>query len=297
MGRYYQELKCLLALVLLVISSWSGNSYGHVYGARVDIATWQVEPSPLECRLSQHVPNFGKAVFLTRAGSPMTFFLNPIRKVKKKGQAVIRSIPPQWRFDTKERFIAKVSVIPGSTPFTTSDDVASRLLAELQLGMFPSISHEGWYPRHHMDIEVSSVNFSAAYEDYISCTAGLFPKNFEQLERSTVLFETNKWNVKAEYRDHFEMLYQYTQLDPDVAGIIVDGHTDSRGGRDYNWDLSRLRAEEVEKLLYDVGFPEDFVQVRYHGEQHPVVKNNNKHNRQRNRRVTLRLTKEQLAKP
>lgn len=286
-----RTLKQVIGIILLWMCVFSAGE-AHIYGAREDIARWQVEPSRLSCKLSQHVPNFGEAVFLHRAGTDMTFFLDPLRKIKKKGQAVIRAVPPAWRYDTKERFIAKLPVSPGERPFTTSDDVASRLLAELLLGMFPTISHEGWYPRHPMDIAVSSVNFAAAYEDYISCTAGLFPKNFEQLERSTVLFETNKWDVQDEFKDRFEMLYQYAQLDPDVTRIFVDGHTDSRGTRDYNWDLSRLRSESVEKALLAAGFDNDFIVIRYHGEQYPITNNKTKRSRSKNRRVTLRMSKE-----
>lgn len=286
-----RTFKRIIGIVILWMSICS-TSQAHIYGAREDIARWQVEPSRLSCRLSQHVPNFGEAVFLHRAGTDMTFYLHPLRKIKKKGEAIIRAVPPAWRYDTKERFIAKLPVKPGEKPFMASDDIASRLLAELLLGMFPTISHKGWYPKHPMDIAVSSVNFAAAYEDYISCTAGLFPKNFEQLERSTVLFDTNKWDVKDTFKDRFAMLYEYAQLDPDVTHIYVDGHTDSRGTRDYNWDLSRLRSEAVEKALQAAGFDEEFIVIRYHGEQYPVASNKTKRNRSKNRRVTLRLAKD-----
>jgi len=269
----------------------------HVYGPGAGVATWQLTPSPLECRLSQQVPDFGEAVFLHRAGTDMTFFLHPLREVKYDGLAVIRSVPPEWRYDTKERFIAKVPVKRGERPFEASDDLASRLLAELLLGMFPTISHKGWYPMHPVDIAVSSVNFSAAYEDYLSCARGLFAKNFDQLERTSVLFKSDKWDVSEEYFPRFEMLYDYVQLDPEVSRIYVDGHADARGGDDYNWDLSRLRAEEVQKLLLLIGFDPDFIVLRYHGERHPSASNSSENTRSKNRRVTLRLAKDRVVYP
>ena len=77
-----------------------------------------------------------------------------------------------------------------------------------------------------------------------------------------------------------------------VNGIYIDGHSDSQGRRLMNRDMSKRRAEEVTAYLISIGLDPNMITTRYHGERYPVVPNNSKKNRDRNRRVTIRLEKE-----
>lgn len=281
-------LSGLLCLILVV----GNTAQAHQYRARLDIAEWHLQPSRLECRMWQRIPRFGDAVFVTEAGDDVRFHLEPLRRIKYKGEAEFRSFPPEWKYDIQQRYLGKVRVKPGEVPFVTDHDLASRLLAELQLGMFQRISEEGWYPQHGVNIEVSAVNFPQAYQDYQNCVASLYPANFRQLERSIVYFETNKWEIRDEFRDLLELIWGYIKLDDEVRRIYIDGHADARGPRDYNYDLSRKRAEMVYEYLLSIGVPEQIIVLRYHGERFPAANNTSQSKMALNRRVTLRLEKE-----
>ena len=80
------------------------------------------------------------------------------------------------------------------------------------------------------------------------------------------------------------------ELEADAGGetIRVEGHTDSRGGDDYNLDLSRRRAEAVRRFLADEGgLDAGRILIRGYGETQPAADNGKDSGRQKNRRVVL----------
>lgn len=72
--------------------------------------------------------------------------------------------------------------------------------------------------------------------------------------------------------------------------IEVQGHTDSRGSSAYNHKLSQARAESVRSyLLQHFLLKPDHVVAKGYGESAPEVKEKNDEDRQRNRRVVLKV--------
>jgi len=80
--------------------------------------------------------------------------------------------------------------------------------------------------------------------------------------------------------------------------IEVQGHTDSRGSAKYNQKLSQERAESVRSyLLQHFLLKPDHLEAKGYGESRPEVKERNDEDRQRNRRVLLKvLNPEDLPK-
>jgi len=279
---------CILSCLILIIST---NTYGHIYLADVDEARWQTETSPLYCRLWQEIPAYGTGLFEHKAGERQEFQLKSRKEVHASGKALIHIVPPKWKFDQPARSFGVASTTTGFTPLVLKEPMASGMLDELEAGMAPQIDHPGWYPKHQVSVQLSSVNFTSTYSDYTSCLSDLYAANFDQLERTTVLFDTDKADIRAEYFERIKLIKGYLEVDPSVQQVIVDGHTDNMGSDGYNWDLSKKRAEAVAAYLRKVGIPEDKIYIRYHGEKFPVLKNSSSQARQKNRRTTLRLSK------
>jgi OOP family OmpA-OmpF porin len=68
----------------------------------------------------------------------------------------------------------------------------------------------------------------------------------------------------------------------------LDGHTDFKGGEDYNNRLSEHRAENAKKYLISKGIPEDRIVLKTHGKSNPYTENKTDEGRQLNRRVEIR---------
>lgn len=72
-----------------------------------------------------------------------------------------------------------------------------------------------------------------------------------------------------------------------VAGFVVEGHTDARGGDGYNVELSELRAEAVRSHLVGLGVAPARLSAIGFGKERPRTGNALD---PENRRVELRLT-------
>ena len=70
--------------------------------------------------------------------------------------------------------------------------------------------------------------------------------------------------------------------------LLVEGHTDSEGGKEFNLNLSRNRAETVKEMLaIQFKVDEKRISVKAFGETRPLVEENSPEDRYLNRRVTL----------
>lgn len=71
------------------------------------------------------------------------------------------------------------------------------------------------------------------------------------------------------------------------ASLLVEGFTDSIGGRSYNLNLSQTRADAVQLVLLKQGLAPSAVSSHGYGEAWPVATNVTAEGRQQNRRVEL----------
>lgn len=77
---------------------------------------------------------------------------------------------------------------------------------------------------------------------------------------------------------------------PDIRRVEIQGHTDNRGGREHNMDLSQRRADAVRDWLIAAGVESSRLEARGYGDTEPRVPNLTAANRARNRRVQFMIT-------
>ena len=73
--------------------------------------------------------------------------------------------------------------------------------------------------------------------------------------------------------------------------LEIQGHTDDKGGDDFNMKLSQNRADAVKNYLITKGVLLDSITAKGFGESKPLVPNDNDANREKNRRVEFKITK------
>jgi outer membrane protein OmpA-like peptidoglycan-associated protein len=101
-----------------------------------------------------------------------------------------------------------------------------------------------------------------------------------------VLFETAKADLKAGSVADLDQLATFLSKYPDRS-VVIEGHTDSVGGEDYNLGLSQRRAESVRSYLMRHGVDPSRVTTQGMGESAPVASNESAGGRQQNRRVEI----------
>ena len=101
-----------------------------------------------------------------------------------------------------------------------------------------------------------------------------------------VLFDTGQATLKPGASVALNRLATFLSANPQTK-VLIEGHTDSRGGDDYNIGLSERRAGAVATELESRGIPAGQVQTLGRGKAYPVASNATPEGRQQNRRVEI----------
>nr|WP_255216389.1 OmpA family protein [Pseudenhygromyxa sp. WMMC2535] len=129
------------------------------------------------------------------------------------------------------------------------------------------------------------------FEDADGCPDAL-PEAVERFNGSIkgITFETNEAIIKRSSLPALDEAVRTLTKYPDVR-IEISGHTDSKGARDHNMDLSRRRAESVASYLIGMGVAEDRITTVGYGPDVPVDSNATREGRANNRRIEFRVLK------
>ena len=108
------------------------------------------------------------------------------------------------------------------------------------------------------------------------------------LDERALNFDFDKSNVKPQYYELLNNLKDF--IEQNNYEVTIVGHTDSVGGNQYNFGLSRRRAESVKAKLLEFGLAENrIVGIEAMGEEQPIATNETKEGRAQNRRVEFKL--------
>ncbi len=107
-----------------------------------------------------------------------------------------------------------------------------------------------------------------------------FREGIQFANNSAALSETSKTNLT----DLAVTLKKY-----DDTNVLVEGHTDITGTREYNMGLSQKRAEAVAGYLEGLGVAKKRTTTAGYGPDQPVGDNESDYGRQQNRRVEVAI--------
>lgn len=118
----------------------------------------------------------------------------------------------------------------------------------------------------------------------------LTPKNDDALAGGlarVIYFDFDSFVVKDEFRGAIDGHAKRLVANKGKK-VIVEGHTDERGGREYNLALGQKRAEAVQKSLTLLGVSADQVEAVSFGEERPAVTGANEEAWAKNRRAEIK---------
>lgn len=102
-----------------------------------------------------------------------------------------------------------------------------------------------------------------------------------------VYFDFDSFVVKDEYRGVVDAYSKVLNANRSKK-VVVEGHTDDRGGREYNLALGQKRAEAVAKSLTLLGVQDAQVESVSYGKERPSVQGSDEAAWAKNRRAELR---------
>lgn len=103
-------------------------------------------------------------------------------------------------------------------------------------------------------------------------------------------FASGSAEIEAGSEDILEKAYISMRDNPDIV-VEISGHTDSRGGREMNMNLSKNRAESVKAYLVSKGISSDRIETVGYGPDQPVASNDTEEGRLKNRRIEFKRIK------
>jgi peptidoglycan-associated lipoprotein len=105
-------------------------------------------------------------------------------------------------------------------------------------------------------------------------------------EVRTIYFDFNRDTIKNEYESVVMAHARYLRTNPG-ATVVLQGHTDERGTREYNLALGERRANAVQRFLNIQGVSNRQMSVVSYGEERPEARGQREDAYARNRRVVF----------
>lgn len=290
MLQFYKSSGIAILLAMLAAQAQAVR-----YSNEINPSSWSTHSSVFECRLEHSVPYYGDAVFRTRAGEASAFYLRASTSRFEAGTASVVAKSPVWKSHTERQDLGDISVKRGKRPLWLDSKHAENYLSQLYQGRELEFIRPTWYHNEKapaMDLVVKTIGFREAYDQYLSCLAGLLPRNYDQMRRTALYYSVGDAESDGLSNSNIQSLEYILALvkhDNKIRKFYIDGHASSPGDRTDNLELSKMRAEIVADWLRNRGIPEDWMVVRWHGERYPVATNATKGGRAKNRRVTVRI--------
>jgi peptidoglycan-associated lipoprotein len=128
---------------------------------------------------------------------------------------------------------------------------------------------------------------SSSWSDYTSKTKNGYSDR--------VFFSYDRHDLNAEARQTIEAWSRWLRAHPD-ATILVEGHTDERGTREYNLALGARRATAVKNYLTALGTSGRRLRTISYGKERPSVAGSTERSWSENRRGVARPNKRMADK-
>jgi peptidoglycan-associated lipoprotein len=101
-----------------------------------------------------------------------------------------------------------------------------------------------------------------------------------------VYFDYDSFVIKPEYQSALDAHARYLKANKN-SRVVVEGHTDDRGGREYNLALGQKRSEAVRRALSLLGVAEAQLEAVSFGKEKPAASGGNETAYAKNRRAEI----------
>ncbi|KGE78991.1 peptidoglycan-associated lipoprotein Pal [Halomonas sp. ND22Bw] len=105
-------------------------------------------------------------------------------------------------------------------------------------------------------------------------------------EVRTIYFAYDSDTIRPEFQSVLQSHARFLQNNGN-ASVVLQGHTDERGTREYNLALGERRADAVKRFLSVQGVSPSQVEVVSYGEERPAARGSNEEAYAQNRRVVF----------
>ncbi len=285
-------MKKTITLIILSLFVCQTNANIRQYRADIENSNWQLtDDSRLQCTLSHQIPRYGEAKFYSSANRKMNmeFELEMMRLPDSYSLAEVRSEAPNWRPGMAGRTIADMKLHKQFSPGLPKK-IAWNMLNELDQGMSPTFYYNDWYSDNDkISVGLSTARFQKAYQAFVACVGNLLDFSFDDISYTVLNYQFGSDKLTKASQKRMNMIVEYLSLDPQLELVLIDGYSDSYGGRNTNLKMSERRANKVRDLIVSRGIDASRIEATGYGEKRHVASNETIIGRSKNRRVVIRM--------
>jgi peptidoglycan-associated lipoprotein len=113
--------------------------------------------------------------------------------------------------------------------------------------------------------------------------------NSDSIMQSTnrvVYFDYDSFAIRPEFQSVIDAHAKFLKSDK-ARKVVIEGHTDERGGREYNLALGQKRAETVRKALGLLGVSDPQLEAVSFGKEKPAITGSSDSAMEKNRRAEI----------
>ena len=85
-----------------------------------------------------------------------------------------------------------------------------------------------------------------------------------------IYFDFDSYSIKPEFQSLIEAHSRFLKANPNRK-VVIEGHTDERGGREYNLALGQRRSEAVRRAMGLLGVPDSQMEAVSFGKEKPAA--------------------------
>ncbi|EHR0245675.1 OmpA family protein [Vibrio parahaemolyticus] len=257
----------------------------------MDISSWSFSGNKFECNLVHSKVSMGKFYFRSEPNNKISF-ISDIRGEGKEWQGVtLISQNAPWGKELYRKIESSLTVTKPSRRFVFRKGAPS-LMKAIAGGSWITLVLEGKDASALSEVRIPTIQIQKALGEFNACRERLPKLSFSQARDIVLPFQFGQKTLNATQQQTLAALYSYLSVDDRVTKVLIDGHTDNVGPRLTNLSVSRLRAQQVADALIAHGVNPNIIEVRSHGDRYPVANNNTAAGQAKNRRVTLRLVRD-----
>ncbi|HHF0504630.1 TPA: OmpA family protein, partial [Vibrio antiquarius] len=244
-----------------------------------------------ECNLLQSNRLYGKFYFRSEPNNK-TYFISDIHYENNKWKTIaLISQSAPWSSELYRKEFATLDFTKPSQRFVFSKG-ADELMDLIATGNWVTLSLKGSDASSLSEIVIPTIQIQNALKSFNACRARLPKLSFSEARNLVLSFDFGQKALSRKQQETLAALNSYVSVDDRVTKILIDGHTDNVGSSLANLSVSRTRAEQVAEALVELGIDKSMIETRAHGSRYPIASNNSTKGQAKNRRVTLRLVRD-----
>ena len=248
---------------------WATPAVAEFFETPMLKANWEAKTSKTECELIHPISNYGTSGFRVEGNHPLEFYLKPRRFHSPIVEASLSDRASAWMHgrDFHQNYSVSLETAVGSKKIprlAVSGGVAEQMFESLSRGRVPTFV----YRRSAREVigsetrvAVSSINFLAAYEKFVSCRENILPIAISDIQDRVLYFEYKSKNPDQRVVGFFNEIKQY--LKAVGGGNVLIGSEIAAVEKEISLGWFNKRFESISSQLAQAGINKKQINKRH----------------------------------